>query len=126
MAHSIESRVPFCNSRLAELAYSLPEDLLVSREGETKAILKKALRGVVPDAILSREKVGFGTPEKRWLACEELSTMLQTFAVSKVLPLVRPRYHINAALSRRVLPSYTWRLINLIIWARVFQVNFSN
>jgi asparagine synthase (glutamine-hydrolysing) len=126
MAHSIESRVPFCNSRVAELAYSLPEDLLVSRQGETKAILKKALRGVVPEAILSREKVGFGTPEKSWLGCKELSTMLQTSAVSEVLPLVRPKDHINAALSRRVLPSYTWRLINLIIWSRVFQVNFSN
>jgi asparagine synthase (glutamine-hydrolysing) len=126
MAHSIESRVPFCNPKLAELAYSLPEDLLVSREGETKAILKKALRGVVPETILSREKVGFGTPEKRWLGSEEFSTVLKTSMGGEVLPLVRPGDHINAALSRPVLPSYTWRLINLITWARVFQVNFSN
>ena len=37
------------------------------RNGETKWILKRALRGVIPDAIIDRPKKGFGMPVGRWL-----------------------------------------------------------
>ena len=35
---------------------------------ETKFVLKEALRGLVPDWVLSRKKQGFGVPVGRWLA----------------------------------------------------------
>ncbi len=68
MRFSIESRVPFLTIEQAELALSLPERYLVSYTGETKHVFRKAMRGIVPDEILSRkDKIGFEPPEKEWL-----------------------------------------------------------
>jgi asparagine synthase (glutamine-hydrolysing) len=68
MAHAREVRLPFLDRRIAEYALSLPPDLLY-RDGETKAVLRRALRDVVPEPVLARrEKVGFEPPQARWLA----------------------------------------------------------
>jgi asparagine synthase (glutamine-hydrolysing) len=68
MAHSREVRLPFLDRRLAELAYSLPAAFLY-RDGVTKAILRDAVRGTVPERILARrDKVGFEPPQATWLA----------------------------------------------------------
>lgn len=66
MAHSIETRVPFLDHRLVELAFQIPEGLKL-KGGETKHILKRAVRGVIPDEIIDRKKQGFGAPLKEWL-----------------------------------------------------------
>ncbi|MEX2195800.1 MAG: asparagine synthase (glutamine-hydrolyzing) [Thermoleophilaceae bacterium] len=67
MAHSREVRLPYLDRRLAELALSLPPEFLY-RGGARKAVLRDAARGVVPDEVLERrDKVGFETPERRWL-----------------------------------------------------------
>src|SRR5262249_21400488 len=52
MAHSIESRVPFLTPALAELTMSLPEEFLIDDAGTTKAVFRRAMRGLVPDPIL--------------------------------------------------------------------------
>lgn len=66
-AHSIESRLPFLDDDLVDYVLSLPEDFLI-RHGETKWILRLALRGVVPNEILNRQdKMGFETPNAEWL-----------------------------------------------------------
>jgi asparagine synthase (glutamine-hydrolysing) len=68
MRWSVESRVPFLTTALAEYVLALPEEYLVSRAGETKHVLRAAFRGLVPDPILDRrDKVGFDTPEQAWL-----------------------------------------------------------
>ncbi len=68
MAFSIESRVPFLDHRLVELCFSLDNDDLI-HDAETKYIMRKALRGVLPDAIADRkDKVGFITRgDRTWL-----------------------------------------------------------
>jgi len=68
MAFSIESRVPFLDHRLVEFAFSLNDDDLIHK-GETKSILRKAMKGIMPDAIVNRkDKKGFVTPgEVKWL-----------------------------------------------------------
>jgi asparagine synthase (glutamine-hydrolysing) len=58
MAHSLEVRVPFLDHHVVELCASIPSDLKVRRL-TTKHILKEAVRGVVPDAVLDKRKVGF-------------------------------------------------------------------
>lgn len=69
MAFSIESRVPFLTPKLAEFVFSLPENYLIDEHGCRKSVLRAALRGLVPDEILDRrDKVGFETPERQWLA----------------------------------------------------------
>ena len=67
MRFSIESRVPFLDRALNELLLSLPEDWLVGPDGTTKRILRDAVRGWIPDAVIDRrDKVGFETPETEW------------------------------------------------------------
>jgi asparagine synthase (glutamine-hydrolysing) len=67
MAFSVESRVPFMDYRLIEFTLGLPEKFIY-RRGERKYILRKSFKGVVPDGILERkDKMGFVSPEERWL-----------------------------------------------------------
>src|SRR5690606_31827914 len=66
MHFSREVRLPFLDHRLVEFSLSLPDDSLFHR-GESKWILRRAMRGIVPDPILDRrDKVGFATPWKQW------------------------------------------------------------
>ncbi|MBL8421456.1 MAG: asparagine synthase (glutamine-hydrolyzing), partial [Dechloromonas sp.] len=68
MRFSVESRVPFLTRELADFLLSLPEAYLISPGGETKHILRAAMRGIVPDDVLDRrDKIGFATPEQEWL-----------------------------------------------------------
>jgi asparagine synthase (glutamine-hydrolysing) len=68
MAFSIESRVPFLTPKLAEFAMSLPSHYLLAPDATSKAVLRQAMRGLVPDVVLDRrDKVGFTPPESRWI-----------------------------------------------------------
>ncbi len=68
MAHSVESRVPFLDHRLVELAFSLPSSFKV-RPPAGKYIHREAMRGLIPEAIYQRkDKAIFSTPfVSRWL-----------------------------------------------------------
>lgn len=64
MRWSVESRVPFLTTDLAEFVLSLPEEHLLGPDGETKRVLRRAMRGIVPDEVVSRrDKIGFEVPE---------------------------------------------------------------
>jgi asparagine synthase (glutamine-hydrolysing) len=68
MHFSIESRVPFLTTGMADLLYSLPENYLISDNGQTKYVFREAMRGIVPNDILDRrDKIGFETPQNDWL-----------------------------------------------------------
>jgi asparagine synthase (glutamine-hydrolysing) len=58
MAHSLEARVPFLDHEVVEYAATIPAALKV-RRGETKYVLKLAAKGLVPDWVVRRPKVGF-------------------------------------------------------------------
>ncbi|MBE0644924.1 MAG: asparagine synthase (glutamine-hydrolyzing) [Bacteroidetes bacterium] len=62
MANSVEGRVPFMDHRLVEFALSLPVEYRLSPFGNSKRILKDAMKGRLPDYILNRRKAGFGMP----------------------------------------------------------------
>jgi len=66
MAVGLEVRSPFLDPEMVDLAFSLPSDYSLSRTG-TKLLLRRALRGRVPEEILARPKKGFGMPLARWL-----------------------------------------------------------
>ncbi|HEX4462383.1 MAG TPA: asparagine synthase (glutamine-hydrolyzing) [Polyangia bacterium] len=66
MAHAIELRVPFLDHELMEHTWSLPDHMKIAG-GVGKALLRKAARGRVPQAVLDRPKMGFGTPTAAWL-----------------------------------------------------------
>jgi asparagine synthase (glutamine-hydrolysing) len=69
MAHSIEARSPFLDHELMEFAAALPVEQKLDGL-HRKRILKAALRGLLPDEILDRGKMGFGIPAARWLRNE--------------------------------------------------------
>jgi len=66
MATSVEARVPYLDHKLVEFAMAIPSQLKY-HDGETKYILKRALEGVIPERVLTREKKGFGVPIDEWM-----------------------------------------------------------
>jgi asparagine synthase (glutamine-hydrolysing) len=67
MAHSLEVRGPFLDHRLVELALAMPlSRKLRLRGGRSKVVLKQAFADLLPPAIVSRRKMGFGVPLDRW------------------------------------------------------------
>src|SRR3989454_6826507 len=65
MANSLEARGPLLDHPLVEFACGLPADLRF-RAGQTKHLLKRTLRGRVPEEVLTRPKQGFGVPLELW------------------------------------------------------------
>ncbi|MGH7537985.1 MAG: asparagine synthetase B family protein, partial [Gemmatimonadales bacterium] len=66
MLASIEARAPYLDREVLELALPAPARLKV-RGFTTKAILKDAARGIVPDHVIARKKRGLSVPVARWL-----------------------------------------------------------
>lgn len=65
MGVSLEARVPFLDHKFVELAMSIPETVITGN-GESKHILKRAVRGLIPSDIIDRPKQGFGVPVYEW------------------------------------------------------------
>jgi asparagine synthase (glutamine-hydrolysing) len=65
MGVSLEGRVPFLDHVFVELALSIPQKAKTNG-GTLKHILKKAVRGVIPDELIDRPKQGFGVPVYEW------------------------------------------------------------
>ncbi len=66
MAHGLEVRPPLLDDGLVDFAFSLPSGHKL-RGSRGKALLKRAARGKIPDAIIDRPKKGFGIPLAAWL-----------------------------------------------------------
>jgi len=70
MAHSLEVRVPFIDHELVELCARIPPNLKV-RRGTTKAVLRDVARGILPDRIIDKPKVGFFVnASEQWLRAQ--------------------------------------------------------
>ncbi|HET9673808.1 MAG TPA: asparagine synthase (glutamine-hydrolyzing) [Gaiellaceae bacterium] len=69
MAHSLEARVPFCDSVVASFAHALPTRHKV-RSLRKKVLLRKAAEPLLPRSIASGKKRGFSIPAAAWLRGE--------------------------------------------------------
>ena len=125
MRWSVESRVPFLNPNIANFLLSLPEEYLISNNGETKHIFREAMRGIVPDQVLVRkDKIGFEAPEREWLfaaggsikrilkSADQVPLLNSTSCASLILSFIRGEDGIG---SRQA-----WRIINYIRWYQIF------
>jgi asparagine synthase (glutamine-hydrolysing) len=76
MAHGVECRMPFMDYRIVEFLFSLPPTSKVGK-GYTKLVLRKAMKGIVPDSIrLNKVKIGFNAPLVDWFKNEMKEWML--------------------------------------------------
>ncbi|WP_257282682.1 asparagine synthase (glutamine-hydrolyzing) [Endozoicomonas sp. SESOKO1] len=66
MSNSLETRVPFLDHRIAELAWRMPLNFKI-RQGEGKWLLKQVLFRHVPQSLIERPKMGFAIPLQDWL-----------------------------------------------------------
>jgi asparagine synthase (glutamine-hydrolysing) len=125
MAASLESRVPFLDHKLVEFTSSLPERLKL-RRWTTKYVLRQSMKGVLPEQILTRPKMGFPVPIGAWFRGEYASVLdeyvLSSRAVERgifnaetVRTLVNQHQRGVANHSERL-----WSLVNLEMWFRRF------
>ena len=125
MYSSIESRVPFLTRKMAEFTLSLPEQFLLSRQGETKHILRKALVGLVPPEILERkDKIGFKAGTKGWgLGSGILKETATNLDVVPLINQAKARKAIIAIVEgERDLDPNTWRVINYARWVQLEEL----
>ncbi|MEX2153554.1 MAG: asparagine synthase (glutamine-hydrolyzing) [Gemmatimonadaceae bacterium] len=119
MATSIEGRVPFLDHKFVELALSIPTAVKIPRPGELKHILKKAVRGVIPDDIIDRKKQGFGVPMKEWIGGrigDEITRRIDRFAATTGIFDQRT----VGEYVRRARWSQVWQLFNVAQWHAQF------
>jgi asparagine synthase (glutamine-hydrolysing) len=118
MGVSLEGRVPFLDHRFVGLAMSIPSALKV-KNGTLKHLLKRAVRGLIPDDIIDRPKQGFGVP-----VGEIFDGALGPIAGGELSRFCRDAGLLDAAEVRRVLetadPAKRWYLLNLALWWRRF------
>jgi asparagine synthase (glutamine-hydrolysing) len=114
MGVSLEGRVPFLDHKFVELAMSIPEDVK-TKNGTLKYILKKSVRGLIPDEMIDREKQGFGVPVNEWffeLLGEKTRQELSDFCdVTDFLDRSEVMRHIEQGNGTQV-----WYLLNFAMW----------
>jgi asparagine synthase (glutamine-hydrolysing) len=125
MAASIESRVPYLDHEFVEHVVTLPGRYKV-RGWQTKAVLREALRDLLPPQILTRRKMGFPVPVGRWLRGPFWS-MVEEFVLG---PRALQRGLFEPSFLRRLADEHRtgraehgdrlWLLANLEIWQRIF------
>ena len=125
MAASIESRVPFLDHEFVEHVVSIPGRFKL-RGWQTKAVLRAALQGLVPPAILTRRKMGFPVPVGRWVR-GQFWPLVEELVLG---PRARARGLFDPTALRRLADEHRhglaahgdrlWLLMNLEIWLRVF------
>jgi len=118
MGVSLEARVPFLDHKFVELAMSIPESVK-TRDGELKHILKKAVRGLIPNELIDRKKQGFGVPVYEWFL-----DRLGEFARRELTSFCEETDFLNPdavaqLLDRRDGPK-AWYLLNLALWWRQY------
>jgi asparagine synthase (glutamine-hydrolysing) len=90
MARSLEVRVPFLDTPLVEFMCALP-DVARVQPGQKKALLRKALDGILPAEILKQEKRTFTLPWEDWLR-GPLKARLKT-SFENIAPSLAPHLH---------------------------------
>jgi len=128
MASSLESRVPFMDHELVELALALPDQTKIYR-GVTKRVLKASMNGLVPDPIIERrDKMGFATPEETWLRTQStpgLEDRVRSLPgdLERIIDADGFRSTWSAFLAGAPHSPVLWRLLALQAWKRVFNVS---
>lgn len=120
MSVPVEVRYPYLDHRLMEFGFQLPISYLI-RGGRSKAVLRDAARGLIPDEVISRrEKMGFPVPLRQWMR-EGLPSFRAQFGNDP-----RSGRFINAAAAvgttDRISEAMLWRIHQVELWMKVFDL----
>jgi len=126
MAASIEARMPFLDTRLAEFASAMPEQYRIEHSN-TKVVLRNAVNRILPAEIINRPKVGFKVPIAQWFR-----TTLEDYLHAHLLgPDSILKEMINQSYVEQLLKEHKqskanhekllWSLLNLELWLRLSQ-----
>ncbi len=124
MATSIESRVPFLDHKLVEFTARMP-DAMKLRGGTTKYVLRKSMKGVLPEQILSRSKMGFPVPIGSWFR-GPFKSIVDEYVLSE---RATRRGIFDAGFVRQIVARHQsgedhaerlWALVNFEMWLRRF------
>jgi len=128
MATSIESRVPFLDHKLVEFAALLPDEWKL-RGLTTKRVLRESMKGLLPESILNRPKMGFPVPFADWTRGPWNAPVRDVLLDSRS----RQRGIVDPAAVDRLLRDHAegrtdggdriWSLLNLELWYRTFIDN---
>jgi asparagine synthase (glutamine-hydrolysing) len=123
MAVSLEVRVPLLDVRLVEFMAGIRGAPKIEGGGSGKAVLKRVMRGKLPDEIFTRRKLGFGLPMVKWIASGPVRDILESLPAG----LAATQGLIDGAALRPWLARteelkshwpYFWNLIMLELWLR--------
>ncbi|HEX3249066.1 MAG TPA: asparagine synthase (glutamine-hydrolyzing) [Pyrinomonadaceae bacterium] len=125
MAASLETRAPLLDQKLIDFVTRIPAALKIVGN-ETKYILKRAVKGLVPDEIMTRPKQGFGLPLAKWINQELRGRIRETLTET----ITRQRGYFEPSYIKVILDehergrrdhSYSlWALLMLELWHRQF------
>jgi asparagine synthase (glutamine-hydrolysing) len=131
MANSLEVRCPFTDQQLVQFAFTVPDHFKV-RRGQTKWLLKRSLRGTLPDVVLDRRKVGFNPPAPQWLNGELKPIVGQLLAPERVKarglfqPTVVSELIEDHRAGARDNTFKIWALMVLELWYSMYQDNLAD
>ena len=125
MANSLEGRSPFLDHKLMEFVARLPPEYKMKRFIK-KYILKKAIKGLVPEKNVHRRKMGFGVPVGEWFRSDLKGLLFETILSDKFFN----RGYFNSEAIRNMVyqhingqKDYTlqlWALLMLELWHKRF------
>ncbi|AHX19120.1 asparagine synthase (glutamine-hydrolyzing) [Bacillus cereus] len=122
-AHSLELRVPFLDKEVFDVASKIPTELKIANR-TTKAILREAVRGIVPDHVLDRKKLGFPVPIRHWLKDEMYDWALNIIKESKTEHLIDKKYVLNLLEAHRTDKGdhsrKIWTVLTFMVWHQIY------
>jgi asparagine synthase (glutamine-hydrolysing) len=128
MAHSLEVRPPFLDSRIVDFAASLPQSYKI-RGLKQKYILKDLMRGKLPECVLTRAKTGFDIPTHDWFRGPLRPLLMDTLsadAIDSTGIFSSRAIHalIRDHMERRINVGYhLWGLLTLFLWLKRWRVD---
>jgi asparagine synthase (glutamine-hydrolysing) len=118
MGASLETRVPFLDHKFVQLAMSIPEQV-ITRGNESKHILKKAVRSLIPNDIIDRRKQGFGVPIHDWFFAQ-----FGEFARRELSEFCDKTDFLDRSAVMNLIQSgkgaHAWFLLNFALWWKEF------